>query len=252
MALPRPTNFGGVVLGLATSSELPPYASEDEDTDSEQASGEEAEEVPVCQNEEATTPPPAPADARREAQWKLHKEGRFNDLRLVVDGRSFGVNSMVMATESSFFAALLGEGARPEIAVCGLPTDAAALLVEFAYRGRLEHLDAHADVLLGPAVRFGMGELKAACIRSLQRTLSLENAAERTILAVESDVEELRAVLADFFRRNPAFPLRFLVSTRMCRLIADEPQLAARVQRFVKETLAAHSSPTSLRLILLA
>ncbi|KAI6239896.1 hypothetical protein M3Y99_00522000 [Aphelenchoides fujianensis] len=37
----------------------------------------------------STAPPTSPADPRREAQWKFHKDGRFNDLRLVVDEQEF-------------------------------------------------------------------------------------------------------------------------------------------------------------------
>ncbi|KAI6222910.1 Kelch-like protein 29 isoform X1 [Aphelenchoides fujianensis] len=180
-----------------------------------------------------TPAPPIPsADSRRGAQWKFHKEGRFNDLRLVVDGRVFEVSSLILATESEFFAEELRRSDRSELEIRGLRPEIATLLVEFAYRGDLVDFDAHAASLLPPA---------AACVRSLQQTFSLENAAERTILAVESGVLELREFVAEFFRRTPDFRLDFLLSARMSELMAADARLAVRVQQFVKESLESVS-----------
>ncbi|KAI6234300.1 Speckle-type POZ protein-like isoform X1 [Aphelenchoides fujianensis] len=258
MALPRPTDFQGKILDSPYLASADPNASlyaYDEDSEeegcppeSETAEDDERpagdvqpakEETPAVQEAviSSTAPPTPAADPRREAQWTFHKKGRFNDLRLVVDEQEFHVNSLVMATESEFFAEELHNTNKSELTVEGLPASTAALLVEFAYRGRLDDFDTHATALLGPAIRFGMRELKAECVRSLKRSFSLENAADRTILAVANEAEELREFVGDFFRRTPGFRLDFLLSARVGELLTADPPLAVRVHRFVKTTL---------------
>ncbi|KAI6234274.1 hypothetical protein M3Y99_00823700 [Aphelenchoides fujianensis] len=222
MTLPRPTDFQGKIIDSPYLASADPnaslYAYDEEDSEegcpcgpgecrcsevdwntddeaTEETQSETAEdnersggdvqpvkaEPPAVQEAaiSSTAPPTPAADPRREAQWKFHKDSRFNDLRLVVDEQEFHVNSLVMATESEFFSKELHKA------------------------GKLE----------------------------------LTNAADRTILAVENEAEELREFVADFFRCTPDFRLDFLLSARVGELLTADPPLAVRVHQFVKSTL---------------
>lgn len=126
---------------------------------------------------------------------KLLSSGRFSDVAITVDGKSFKVHKAFLA-QSSVFSAMfqhdLKEQNTGEIVLTDFRAEVIREMLKFIYTGRTAKVAEWADELLAAADKYDLQDLKRQCEKELCSSLLKENAAHRFHLAEQHSAELLK------------------------------------------------------------
>ncbi|KAI6240527.1 hypothetical protein M3Y99_00447600 [Aphelenchoides fujianensis] len=197
---------------------------------------DEEEEEPL----EAAVEAFAPADPFREHLWAAHQAGAGNTLALKFDHNTIKVSPMIAAAASPLLAhqiAAAGDTRRLELSA--VPLEAGRAVVEFAYRGRLEHFDAQrASALYDVACQLQMRELATACIRALESHFTPENITEFAVRGLSFGDPEMRAAALDFLSSNATL-MDVLMAESFHQLAAAGGEAFAAMKALLREAREA-------------
>ncbi|KAI6217990.1 hypothetical protein M3Y99_01738000 [Aphelenchoides fujianensis] len=193
---------------------------------------DEEEEEPL----EAAVEAFPPADLFREHLWAAHQAGVGNTIALKFDRDTIKVSPMVAAAASPLLADGIDaadESRRLELSA--VPLDAGRAIVEFAYRGRLQHFDAaRASALYDVACQLQMRELATACIRVLETHFTTENITEFAVRGLSFGDPEMRAAALGFLSSN-AILMDVLLSDSFTELAAAGGEAFVAMKALLRE-----------------
>ncbi|XP_065205323.1 speckle-type POZ protein-like [Planococcus citri] len=141
--------------------------------------------------------PSAPLCNLIEDFGQLLKRGESADVILSVDGQEYPAHKIILSARCPVFAAMfkhdMKENGQNRIDIEDMTAGTVVEFLKYIYTGKCENLKNVAEGLLAAADKYGLDGLKMICAEELNKTLSVENAANILLLADMHGVKELKS-----------------------------------------------------------
>ncbi|KAI6212355.1 hypothetical protein M3Y94_00011700 [Aphelenchoides besseyi] len=139
--------------------------------------------------------------------WKLHKENKLTDFCLKANGKRIMIHRNVLAIRSKFFARWFeANPEKREYSLENTSSEVVNSLVDFIYLEQTLNSDRLSEEqfeeIYGLSVRFSIPRLHRHFLEVIERQLSMKNAADLLVLAVENDDKQLIKMVVEFAEKN--------------------------------------------------
>ena len=119
----------------------------------------------------------------------LFEDETYSDVTLLVNGCEYKAHRNILAVRSPVFAAMfkhdMKEKLKGIVEISDFDKDVIKEMLRFIYTGKVLNLDKMADGLLVAAKKYNLDRLKAMCEQAIYTRLSIQNALETLITAVQ-------------------------------------------------------------------
>ncbi|CAG2120672.1 unnamed protein product, partial [Medioppia subpectinata] len=136
----------------------------------------------------------------------LQKEGKFSDVKIVVEGRELRAHKAILSARSPVFNAMLTSDMREcrenAIEIPDIRPDVMEELLTFIYSGKAPNLSKVSKELLSAADKYELPHLSELCEKHLMSSLSVESAPEILVLSHLHKASKLKSVTVEFIIAN--------------------------------------------------
>ena len=136
----------------------------------------------------------------------LLKDGKFSDVKIVVDGSEMSAHKAVLSARSPVFNAMFEtemlESRENLIRIEDFSKEVVEELLKFIYSGKVSNLAKVAKDLLSAADKYELPQLSELCEQFLMSDLSVESAPEILVLSHLHKAVKLKSVVIDFIITN--------------------------------------------------
>ena len=136
----------------------------------------------------------------------LLKDGKYSDVKIVVDGTEIMAHKAILSVRSPVFNAMFEskmlENRENLIRIEDFTQEVIEELLGFIYSGKVANLPKVAKALLSAADKYALPELSQLCEQYLMSDLTIESAPEILVLSHLHKALKLKAVVIDFIIAN--------------------------------------------------
>ncbi|XP_065207995.1 protein roadkill-like [Planococcus citri] len=174
-------------------------------------------------------PLPVPVSSLSEDFGLLFQNRAFADVVLSTNEKRFPVHKAILSARSPVFAAMFKHDKMKDgdhiVEIPDIDEETLEDMLRYIYTEKCEHLEELAYCLIMAADKYNLDGLKVMCEKELLKTLSVENAIDRLVLADMYRAKELRAKTINFIVANSAKVMNTKewksLSRSNCRLVMD-------------------------------
>ncbi|XP_065205268.1 speckle-type POZ protein B-like [Planococcus citri] len=127
---------------------------------------------------------------------------KFSDFTLSVRGKDYPVHKVILAARSNYFAKMFESGMKENevnrVEITDVKEDVMNEILKFIYAGKCANVDKLADDLLAAANKYDIDQLKKICLKTISKSISVDNAPNLLVLADLYHENELKSKVIDF------------------------------------------------------
>ncbi|XP_054163686.1 speckle-type POZ protein-like [Oppia nitens] len=155
----------------------------------------------------------------------LLKEGKYSDVKLIVDGTELPAHKSILSARSPVFNAMfssdMSENRENIIRIDDLTKEVIEELLNFIYSGKVTNLSKVSKELLSAADKYELPQLSDLCEQYLTSSLNVESAPEILVLSHLHKAVKLKSVSIEFIINNR----KDVMKSENWELIRREPDL---------------------------
>ncbi|XP_065205269.1 protein roadkill-like [Planococcus citri] len=133
---------------------------------------------------------------------------KFSDFTISVQGKDYPVHKVILAARSDYFAKMFESGMKENelnrAEITDVKEDVMNEILKFIYTGQCENVDKLADGLLAAADKYDIDQLKKICLKTISKSISVDNAPNLLVLADLYHENELKSKVIDFILTKTA------------------------------------------------